>query len=79
MLVVTVSEVELARIVKQCGTMSKSRGDVSSDVMQERGGLFSEIALMNGCSLSFPASALTITPSPLLLTVPVMPKREAKL
>jgi len=79
MLVVTVSEVELARIVKLCGTTSKFRGDVSTEVMQERGGLFSEIDFINECNLSFSASPFIMTPSPLLLTVPVMPKREAKL
>ncbi len=52
---------------------------VSIEVMHASGGACSCIACRNNCNLSSSASAVITTPSLVLVTVPAISKREARL
>jgi hypothetical protein len=71
----------LGKIVKDRAPVSVETGSerVSIEVILASGGACCSTACKNNCSLSFGAAAIMTTPSLVLVTVPEISKREAKL
>lgn len=74
---------ELPAILGRMEKGSVGKGPAKSSVrtreIRASGGASVVMAAIKSCSLSFGPAAVMTTPSPVLVTVPVIPKRQAKL